>query len=72
MLVLTWWIVGLTVVLVLGLLLQILLAINYSYHCSGGKVNDKPWTYICTTTFNLGVLGKYSSQKEFIRDTPLE
>ncbi|MCR4334786.1 MAG: hypothetical protein NUV47_03625 [Patescibacteria group bacterium] len=61
----------LTSIMVIGLLVQILLAVNYSHNCSGGKTNDGPWIYSCITTFRLGVLGDYSFQKQFTRNTSL-
>ncbi len=69
---LTKWIVCLTIIMIIGLLIQIILAIPTKSYCNGGLNSDGlTYTYTCTTNINLGILGNYFFEREFIRNAPL-
>ena len=61
----------LTWVMVIGLIIQILLSINFNRSCAGSKTNNGPWKYTCVTNIDLGIIGEYSFQNNLITETPL-
>ena len=69
---LTRWIVVLTIFMIIGLVIQIILAIPTKTSCTEVANSDgSKYTYTCITNIGLGLLGNRSFQREIISDLPM-